>query len=59
MNSHTGFEPRVRRRRMGWIIRQPAERGALDALTGLTLWLMLLHGAVGSGLGYFIGSLAL
>lgn len=40
-------------------LRRPAERGPLDALAGITLWLTLLHGATGTGVGVLIGSLAL
>ncbi|NKI33971.1 hypothetical protein HFP89_02175 [Wenzhouxiangella sp. XN79A] len=39
--------------------RRPAERGALDALAGLTLWLTLMHGVAGTGVGFVIGSFAL
>lgn len=54
---------RIARRssRPGWTVlefrvRRPAERGPLDALAGLTLWLTLLHGVAGSGIGFVIGS---
>lgn len=57
MNPSTEFASR--RRRAGWIARQPAERSALDTLAGLTLWLTLLHATAGTGLGLVIGSLAL
>ena len=38
---------------------RPARRGPLDALAGLALWLTLLHGMTGTGIGFAIGSLLL
>jgi len=54
---------RIARRgsRPGWTAlkfrpRRPAERGPLDALAGLALWVTLLHGLADSGIGFVVGS---
>lgn len=51
------LEPRRHPRRSGLGLRRPAERGRLDTLAGLTLWLTLTHGFAGTGIGFVIGLL--
>lgn len=63
MNLSTPSVPDRRRRkppagrRRGVYIRPPAERGKLDTIAGLTLWLTLTHGFAGAGIGFVLGQL--
>ena len=57
--SNSSIADRRASSRAGLGLHRPAERGPLDALAGLTLWLTLLHGMTGTGIGFAIGSLAL
>jgi hypothetical protein len=57
LSGHLTETDRPRGRALG--LRRPAPRSRLDALVGLTLWLTLIPGAAGTGLGVIASQLTL